>query len=44
VLPNVPAYRAEVADLLSRSLGRPVEIASLSADWPGCTPPSASAG
>ncbi len=38
VLPNVPAYRGEVADLLSRSLGRPVEIASLTADWAGLHP------
>jgi uncharacterized protein (TIGR02099 family) len=38
VLPNVPAYRAEVAGLLSRSLGRPVEIASLSAEWRGLHP------
>jgi uncharacterized protein YhdP len=40
----VPAYRAEVAGLLSRSLGLPVEIASLSADWQACAPPSGSAG
>ena len=29
----MPAYRGEVADLLSRALGLPVEIASLTADW-----------
>lgn len=38
VLPQVPAYRAEVAGLLSRSLGLPVEIGSLSADWQGLRP------
>lgn len=38
VLPQVPAYRAEVAGLLSRSVGLPVEIASLSADWQGLRP------
>lgn len=38
VLPQAPAYRAEVAGLLSRSLGLPVEIASLSADWQGLRP------
>ena len=38
VLPNVPAYRGEVAELLSRSLGRPVDIARLSADWRGLHP------
>ena len=37
-LPQVPAYRAEVAGLLSRSLGLPVEIDSLSADWEGLRP------
>ena len=38
VLPQVPAYRSEVAQLLSRSLGRPVTIGSLSADWQGLHP------
>lgn len=38
VLPKVPAYRVEVAQMLSRSLGRPVEIGSLSADWSGLHP------
>jgi len=38
VLPNVPAYRGEVAQLLSRSLGLPVEIDALSADWSGLHP------
>lgn len=38
VLPMVPAYRGEVAQLLSRSLGLPVDIASLSADWHGLHP------
>ena len=38
VLPKVPAYRGEVAAMLSRSLGLPVDIASLSADWQGLHP------
>ena len=38
VLPKVPAYRGEVARLLSASLGLPVDIASLSADWQGLHP------
>ena len=38
VLPNVPAYRSDVAQLLSRSLGLPVEIGALSADWRGLHP------
>ena len=38
VLPQVPAYRGEVEQLLSRSLGRPVAIASLSAEWRGLHP------
>jgi hypothetical protein len=35
---QVPAYRGEVAQLLSASLGLPVDIASLSADWQGLHP------
>jgi uncharacterized protein (TIGR02099 family) len=38
VLPSVPAYRGEVAQLLSRSLGLPVDIKSLSAEWRGLHP------
>ena len=38
VLPGVPAYRSEVAQLLSRSIGLPVDIKSLSADWTGLHP------
>ena len=38
VLPQVPDYRAEVAQMLTRSLGLPVDIASLSADWQGLHP------
>ena len=38
VLPNVPAYREDVAALLSRSLGRPVAIGALSAQWHGFRP------
>ncbi|MCK6392763.1 YhdP family protein [Zoogloea sp.] len=38
VLPKVPDYRGEVAQMLSRSLGLPVDIASLSADWQGLHP------
>lgn len=38
VLPHVDAYRGEVAALLSRSLGRPVEIGALSAEWRGFYP------
>ncbi|MBS0348410.1 MAG: TIGR02099 family protein [Proteobacteria bacterium] len=38
VLPMVPAYRGEIAQLLSRSLGLPVDIGSLSADWRGLHP------
>ena len=38
VLPQVPAYRGEVAQLLSRALGLPVDIGSLSADWQGLHP------
>lgn len=37
-LPAVPGYRAEVAELLAGSLGLPVEIRSLEADWRGLHP------
>jgi len=38
VLPNVPAYRGEVEQVLSRAIGLPVEISSLSAEWRGLHP------
>lgn len=38
VLPNVGAYRAEVAAALSRSVGLPVTIEGLSGDWSGLRP------
>ena len=38
VLPNVPAYRGELEQVLSRAIGLPVEIASLSAEWSGLSP------
>jgi len=38
VLPQVESYRNTVASMLTRELGRPVEIATLTTDWDGWNP------
>jgi uncharacterized protein (TIGR02099 family) len=38
ILPNVGDYAADIAGLLSRSIGKEVRIAEISADWQGLHP------
>ncbi len=38
VLPQIPAHRGDIAELLSRRIGTPVEIDALAAGWDGWNP------
>ncbi|MEO8848283.1 MAG: YhdP family protein [Casimicrobiaceae bacterium] len=38
VMPQIPAHRAEIAELLSRRIGAPIEIDAIATGWDGWNP------